>query len=354
MNPAKLRAAASTTIRRKFGTLYLAASCAGCAHTRAFQSGDREGANALRQGRRDRESYLRSRYHLHAEPFGQARRRSAGAFSLRDARRPLRVFCFGDDHHAAHAGDSFARGERVSCPANTTIWQATTSCARATRTAGWKLIFRATDGSRSILHRRWRRTFGILSRLGQYIDWMELSWNEWVINYDFAHQVQMAQVMQRNTRNWTESARAWFSGKADERQELAAVMAEPARCGYLCVAGCIDRLVGAACVMTCCGWLSGGCGCTCSFARRSAASANPQLASRLYAELLRLLERRGFARRDSQTPLEFAAAVGEPGLAPAVREFTQIYAHARFGGVPCDALRLRGLLEQVRAGLRSR
>jgi hypothetical protein len=80
--------------------------------------------------------------------------------------------------------------------------------------------------------------------------------------------------------------------------------------------------------------------------------ADPQLASRLYAELLRLLERRGFPRRDSQTALEFAGAVGEPNLAPAVREFTQIYAQARFGGAPCDTSRLRGLLEQIRAARR--
>src|SRR6202011_1171201 len=55
--------------------------------------------------------------------------------------------------------------------------------------------------------------FGLLSRVGLYIDWMELTWNEWVINYDFAHQVQMAQIMQRNTRNWTEAARNWFTKK---------------------------------------------------------------------------------------------------------------------------------------------
>jgi len=79
------------------------------------------------------------------------------------------------------------------------------------------------------------------------------------------------------------------------------------------------------------------------------ARANPQLASRLYAELLRVLERRGLARRDSQTPLEFALGVGESGLGPAVREFTMIYAQARFGGAPCDTVRLRGLLEQIRA-----
>jgi Domain of unknown function (DUF4129) len=73
----------------------------------------------------------------------------------------------------------------------------------------------------------------------------------------------------------------------------------------------------------------------------------------LYAELLRLLERRGLARRESQTPMEFAAAVGEPGLAPAVREFTRVYANARFGGAPCDTTRLRQLLDQIRAARRS-
>jgi len=56
------------------------------------------------------------------------------------------------------------------------------------------------------------QNFGLLSRLGQYVDWFELSWSEWVINYDFAHQVQMAQGMQRNSRNWRESARGWFAG----------------------------------------------------------------------------------------------------------------------------------------------
>jgi Domain of unknown function (DUF4129) len=76
---------------------------------------------------------------------------------------------------------------------------------------------------------------------------------------------------------------------------------------------------------------------------------NPQLASRLYAELLRVLEKRGFVRSPSQTPRELALAVAlRPELAPAVREFTDLYAQARFGGTPCEALRLRSLLQQIR------
>jgi hypothetical protein len=69
--------------------------------------------------------------------------------------------------------------------------------------------------------------------------------------------------------------------------------------------------------------------------------------------LLQVLEHRGFARRASQTPMEFAMAISEPSLAPAVQEFTQVYARSRFGDVPCDTLLLRGLLEQIRSALRS-
>jgi hypothetical protein len=189
--------------------------------------------------------------------------------------------------------------------------------------------------------------FGFLSRLGLYLDWIELTWNEWVVNYDFAHQVQMAQMIQRNTRSWTESARGWFAKKEmggkqwlrswlDRRGGLT--FAIPVAIALLLVLLRYDLI------------RMGMRRLRLYFQLRAPenARANPQLASRLYAELLRLLERRGLARRDSQTPLEFAMAMGEPRLAPVVQEFTQIYARARFGGAPCDTLRLRGLLEQVR------
>jgi len=190
--------------------------------------------------------------------------------------------------------------------------------------------------------------YGFLSRLGQYVDWMELSWNEWVINYDFAHHVQMAQLMQRSTRNWSESIRGWFSSQEmrgkqklkswlDRRGDIT--FALPVALALLLVLLRYDLLR--------------------ILIRRVrfylqvrapvAAAANPQLASKLYAELLRALAKRGFARKESQTPWEFAGAVAEPTLGPAVREFTEIYARARFGGVACDTSRLRGLLEQVRA-----
>jgi len=44
-------------------------------------------------------------------------------------------------------------------------------------------------------------------------DWLELTWNELIINYDFNHQVQLAQSMQLKSRNWRDVAREWFDQK---------------------------------------------------------------------------------------------------------------------------------------------
>ena len=191
---------------------------------------------------------------------------------------------------------------------------------------------------------------GFLTRLGKYADWMEITWSEWVIGYDFAHQMEMAQTMQRSSRDLSDSLRAWYA-----RQQIrgrrwmkswhsglgllipVAVVAFLILLRFDALSAMLRRLR--------LWW---------QLRSRNATRSNPQLASRLYAELLRVLARRGLTRGVSQTPLEFAAAVDSPHLAPPVREFTQLYAHARYGGAPCDTTRLRQLLDQVRAALRGR
>ena len=53
----------------------------------------------------------------------------------------------------------------------------------------------------------------MLSRLGQYADWLEITWSEWIIGYDIAHQLTLAQNLQRSSRNWSEAIRSWFEKK---------------------------------------------------------------------------------------------------------------------------------------------
>ena len=194
---------------------------------------------------------------------------------------------------------------------------------------------------------------GWLTRLGMYVDWMQITWNEWVIGYDFAHQVALAQNLQRGSKNWGESARTWFDRKQQEgKRWLKSWQLEHGSLGYLLPVALVLLLlalrynVPAEVIRR-----------LRLFLRIRAAKSgrsDPQLASRLYAELMRVLARRGLLRSETQTPLEFAAAVDSPQLAPAVKEFTQLYVHARFGGAPCDTTRLGQLLEQVRTALRAR
>jgi hypothetical protein len=192
-----------------------------------------------------------------------------------------------------------------------------------------------------------------LKRLGQYADWLDLTWNEWVIGYDFAHQLVLAQNLQRSSKNWSESARTWFELKQRQGKEWIVMWQfRHRRTGFLVPLALvlflatlrfnlISKMVRRLRLFL---QLSGS----------PSARANPELASILYAELLRTLARRGFLRSESQTPLEFAAAVNAPELAPALREFTQVYALARFGGAPCETSRLRQLLESIRTALRTR
>ncbi len=195
---------------------------------------------------------------------------------------------------------------------------------------------------------------GLFSRLGMYLDWMQLNWNEWIINYDFSHQTLLAQNVQRTSRNWNDVARDWHRKLSDHTiGALTRWQKKHALLGIFLPVVLVLFLIILRFdwIRSLFRWLS----LYLQLHRALGGRSNPQLASRLYAELLRLLEKRGYLRLNTQTPLEFASSSGlQPELVPAVREFTRLYAEARFGDRPCDALRLRSLLQQVRSASHAR
>lgn len=193
----------------------------------------------------------------------------------------------------------------------------------------------------------------LLTRLGMYIDWMEITWNEWVIGYDFTHQLALAQNLQRSSKNWGDSAHAWFERKQrDGKRWLKAWQFRHGALGYLLPAVLVLSL--AALRYNVAAEVVRRVRMVLQIRASKAPRKDPQLASRLYRELLRMLARRGLTRTETQTPFEFAEVLDSPQLAPAVREFTQLYAHSRFGEAPCDTTRLGQLLDQIRTALRGR
>ena len=190
---------------------------------------------------------------------------------------------------------------------------------------------------------------GIFSRLNLYLDWMQLTWNEWVINYDFAHQLAMAKNVRQNSTDYSEALRQWF--RRMQERGMAGLSEWQRRHAYLSLVFPVALVF--LLVVLRFDWIRSGIrwlALALQMRQPKALRNNPQLASRLYSEMLRILEKRGYTRAETQTPGEFAATLSlQPNLRSAVGEFTSLYAEARFGGAVCDAFRLRALLEQIRS-----
>jgi hypothetical protein len=195
---------------------------------------------------------------------------------------------------------------------------------------------------------------GLFSRLELYLDWFQLTWNEWVINYDFSHQLTLARNVGQISTDWKEK----WQKKIDHLQNSGMERLADWQRSHGLLQFAVPVLLLASLALLRMEWLRSLIRWLrlAWLANLPAAERNsPQMASRLYAELLRLLQKRGFARREAQTPREFAAwLASQDSFAPVVREFTDLYVEARFGGAPCDAFRLRALLEQVRSAPRPR
>jgi protein-glutamine gamma-glutamyltransferase len=193
---------------------------------------------------------------------------------------------------------------------------------------------------------------GLLSQLGLYWDWFQLQWNDWVVNYDFIHQFTLAQGVQRISRRWTTSLRDAFerarlagvhrlSNWADHAASIPpwmpiviALVLIPVLLAFN--ASLRERLVFA-------------CRLKMGFPAPPA-----QAASLFYQRMLRLLERAGWRKSPSQTPVEFAASLSAGEIAAPVARFTDLCMAARFGGQSIEASRFSSLLEEIKLSLRGR
>lgn len=196
---------------------------------------------------------------------------------------------------------------------------------------------------------------GMLAQLSHYWDWFELQWSEWVINYDFLHQVTVAQSVGRFSRDWAERIRAEFSSLRSRTTDKIKLWQDrvshssSGRTGFFVFFGLLffavlilrPEIRRRFMVM----W---------RMRIRPAREMTPHLATLQYGEMLRILEGGGIRKTPAQTPMEFAATLPNGNLAEPVYELTSIYQAARYGGKPSDPQRASSLIDRISAFLRSR
>ena len=199
------------------------------------------------------------------------------------------------------------------------------------------------------------RARGLLSRLGLYWDWFELAWSEWVINYDFVHQVTLAQNLQRASRQWAERARDFFSEM--QRRGIEKIRMWQSRAARTPVTLPVLLTFMGALLLVLAG-SSRGRGLLQAVATfwglhvSTSAELTPRRATLYYQQMLRLLVRHGLRKRPGQTPQEFAASLPALELAAPVAQFTRLYETARFGDHPADSRQMSQILTTIRQVVR--
>jgi transglutaminase-like putative cysteine protease len=183
-----------------------------------------------------------------------------------------------------------------------------------------------------------------------YVDAAALFWNEWIINYDFSHQVQLAREVERDSRDFQQGLRL-----RTERLKHQGIRAAYRVEGWLMahkllVLAVMLGILAGLIVTDKSGWLAEvRFALAWKFARHDTALSRRE-ATLTYQRLLKTLERKGYRKKPSQTPREFARAFLGTRLWPGVAEFTQLYNLLRFGQASVPLARLRGIIEEITRG----
>lgn len=187
----------------------------------------------------------------------------------------------------------------------------------------------------------------VASEFDNYMDAVSLFWSEWVINYDFSHQMQLATQaevqthrLQRDVNFRFDHLKSVLSGFA-LRQEKSMVAH---KFTLLMV------LMGIAV-----GLLLGGKDWnlqelkylwTSNFLRADRPLSLREAAF-TYRRFLNIMGKKGYRKLPSETPQEFAQRVAQSPLADRASEFTRLYNAARYGGERPSLALLRRMLQEI-------
>jgi hypothetical protein len=186
-----------------------------------------------------------------------------------------------------------------------------------------------------------------------YLDAFQTFWDEWVINYDFFHQVTLAREIERTSIQARFNSRQYFDQRyrnlvtslRRRTNELLRGRLLPVALGIVLAFALLAFYSRSLLTVWFGDW---------DIRRRARrGKARPEDATVLYLRLLRLMAHRGLAKAPGQTPTEFAESIPEParGL---VRDFTGLYLESRFGRAAASVPRLTALLGQIQGALQAR
>lgn len=184
-----------------------------------------------------------------------------------------------------------------------------------------------------------------LSALSDYLDAASLFWNEWIINYDFAHQALLAQKADQGSRRLRVNAQRWLMSLRKRGAGWAGEAAHAASTHKVRFLAILLIAIGLTTLLFNGSYFTGFRLRWSLRFGRSSQSLGAREATIAYHEFLRVLRAQGFQRIPSETPREFACSLPDPALKAWAVEFTGLYNGLRFGREAVSLDRLRELLK---------
>ena len=194
---------------------------------------------------------------------------------------------------------------------------------------------------------------GLFKRIALYWDWFQFTWAEWVVNYDFSHQLTLGQNLQKSSRSWSERARDIYRQKKEAAMRYLLGLDRRIEASSLSLPSVLVFLVLLLLFLRGRTMIRYGIARWSLRARRGG-NLTASLAALEYTEMLRLLEQRGWKKSPSQTPLEFMSTIPVADLSAPISQLTELYQSARFGNHPAPIEQMSSLLRSIRDSLRSR
>jgi transglutaminase-like putative cysteine protease len=180
-----------------------------------------------------------------------------------------------------------------------------------------------------------------------YVDAAGLFWSEWVVNYDFSHQVRLAREVEEDSRDFQQVFRSRSEHLKRRGIRLAFGIERSLMAHKLLVLagmlGVLVLLIATDKSGTLAEWRFY---LAWRFAPRDA-QLSPRQATLTYQRFLAALQKKGLRKRPAQTPREYALSLLTTPWGPAVMEFTKLYNTLRFGRAPVSLARLKEILQDL-------
>jgi protein-glutamine gamma-glutamyltransferase len=186
---------------------------------------------------------------------------------------------------------------------------------------------------------------GSWARVALYLDAARDMWREWIVNYDFSHQVRLSNQISATTSKVQFSLRGWLraqyramvrrSGRWQQRLQQMSPGSQALLFGLLALLLALPFVPKV--------WR----GVRRARLLRDPSRAPRSAASFWYLRLLKRLARAGLRKTPAQTPEEFASSIADPQMRKDVVTFTEHYERARFADSVDDAQRLPELYEEI-------